>query len=84
MLDSAFAALEKSAAQETDDQILASVVTSAFAFFKQDKTQQPRAVALIASALTKGGEYTIYAASTCSDFIRTTFRYRFLTYCFLT
>lgn len=68
MIDSAFDALEKSAAQETDDQILASVVTSAFAFFKQDKTQQSRAVTLIARALTKGGEYTIYAASTLFGF----------------
>jgi len=68
MLDSAFAALEKSAAQETDDQVLASVVTSAFSFFEEDKTQQSRAVTLIASALTKGGEYTIYAASTLFGF----------------
>ena len=68
MLDSAFAALEKSAAQETDAQILASIVTSAFAFFEQDKTEQSRAVSLIASALTKGGEYTIYAASTLFGF----------------
>ena len=66
--DSAFAALEKSAAQETDDQILASVVTSAFALFEQDKTQQSRAVTLIASALEKGGEYTMYAASTLFGF----------------
>lgn len=84
MLDSAFAALEKSTAQETDDQILASVVTSAFAFFKQDKTQQPRAVALIASALTKGANTQFMLRRLYSDFIQTTFRYRFLTCCFLT
>jgi hypothetical protein len=61
--DSAFAALEESAARESDDQILASVVQSAFALFEQDKAQESRTVALIASALTKGGEYTLHAAS---------------------
>jgi len=66
--ESVFAALEKSVAQETDDQILASVVTSAFACFEQDKAQQSRAVTVIASALAKGGEYTIYAASTLFGF----------------
>jgi len=61
--DSAFTALEEFAARESDDQILASVVNSAFALFAQDKAQEPRAVVLIASALPKGGEYTLHAAS---------------------
>jgi hypothetical protein len=66
--DSAFSALEESAAQATDDQILASVVKSAFAFFKKDKAQESRAIALIASALVKGGENTLYAASALFGF----------------
>ena len=61
--DSALAALEHSAAMETDDQVLANVVRSVFALFKLDKTRELRAVALIASALSKGDDYTCHAAS---------------------
>jgi hypothetical protein len=66
--NSAFAALEESAARETDDEILASVVKSAFALFEQDKSQESRAVALIASALPKGGEYTLHGAAVLFGF----------------
>ena len=68
MPDSAFVALEESAARETDDEILASVVKSAFAFFEHDKAQESRATALIARALAKGSEYTLYAASALFGF----------------
>ena len=61
--DSALAALERSATAETDDQILAGIVKSAFALLRQHKAQEPRVVALIATALSKGDEYTLYAAS---------------------
>lgn len=61
--DSALAALERSATAETDDQILAGVVKSAFALLQQYKAQEPRVVALIATALSKGDEYTLHAAS---------------------
>ena len=61
--DSAFDALEQSAARETDDQILANIVTSAFALLQQDATKESRAVALIGRVLPKGDEQTIYAAS---------------------
>lgn len=66
--DYAFATLEDSVAKETDDQILGSIVKSAFALFKQDKSQEPRIITLIASALQKGGEHTLYAASALFGF----------------
>ncbi len=61
--DAAFAALETSAATETDDQILGGIVKSAFALWQRDKVQEGRIVALIASAVAKGDEYTLHAAS---------------------
>ena len=61
--DSAFAALERSVAVETDGHILASIVKSAFALLQRDKTQEPRAVALIVAALSKGDEYALHAVS---------------------
>jgi hypothetical protein len=61
--DSALAVMERSAMAETDDQILAGIVKSAFALFQQSKAQDPRVVALIVTALSKGGEYTLHAAS---------------------
>jgi hypothetical protein len=61
--DCAFAALERSAASETNDQLLANVVRSSFGLLQRDKTRQDRIVTLIASAVAKGSEYTRYAAS---------------------
>jgi hypothetical protein len=61
--DAALAALERSATAETDDQILAGIVKSAFALLQKYKAQEPRVVALIATALSKGDEYTLHAAS---------------------
>ena len=53
--EEALAGLEKSAT-EVDDQILASVIKSAFAFYQQDKTTEARVIALIDNALSKGDE----------------------------
>lgn len=61
--ESAFAALEQSVATNSDDQILAGVVKSTFALWQRDKTHEVRTVALIDSALSKGGEYAFHAAS---------------------
>ena len=61
--DSAFAALERAANIETDDRILAGVVKSAFALWQRDKASEDSAVTLITSALSKGDEYTLHAAS---------------------
>lgn len=61
--DSALAALERSATVETDDQILAGIVKSAFALLQQHKAQESRVIELIATALSKGGDYALHAAS---------------------
>jgi hypothetical protein len=61
--DSAFAALERSVAAESDDRILGNIVSSSFGLLQRDKSREDRAVALIANALAKGGEYTLHAAS---------------------
>ena len=83
--DSAFIALEESAAQETDDQILAGVVKSAFAFFKQDKAQKSRGPLLLLPARWRRGVKThSMPRRLCSDFTQTTFLSRFSTCCFLT
>jgi hypothetical protein len=61
--DAALAALERSATAETDDRILAGIVKSAFALLQQHQAQEPRVVVLIATALSKGDEYALHAAS---------------------
>ncbi len=61
--DSAFEALERSTATETDDQIFGGIVKSAFALLQRDKTQEGRAASLIAIALTKGDDCALHAAS---------------------
>jgi hypothetical protein len=61
--DLALAALERSATAETDDQILAGIVKSAFELMQQHKAQEPRVFALITTALSKGEECALYAAS---------------------
>ena len=63
MSNSAIAALERTAMVETDDQILARLVKSAFMLLQQDKSQEQRIVTLFATALSKGGEFTLHAAS---------------------
>uniref|UniRef100_Q3ASR3 Uncharacterized protein n=1 Tax=Chlorobium chlorochromatii (strain CaD3) TaxID=340177 RepID=Q3ASR3_CHLCH len=59
----ALSALEYAAVQETDDQILSSVIKSAFPLLQRDKSQEPRAIAIIISALRKGDDYVLHAAS---------------------
>ena len=58
----ALAGLERSVT-EVDDQILAGVVKSAFAFYQQDKTTEARVTALIDKALSKGDECALYAGA---------------------
>lgn len=63
MSDSAIAALERTAMVEADDQILARLVKSAFMLLQQEKAQEQRIVTLFATAVAKGGEFTLHAAS---------------------
>lgn len=56
--DSAFAALERAVNAESDDEILAAVVKSTFDLWMRDKSDDDRAATLIASTLSKGGDYT--------------------------
>lgn len=60
----AIEALEQPALTETDDEVLAGLVNSAFALLQQDKALESRVIALVTSVLPKGGKYTSYAAST--------------------
>ncbi|HEX3556797.1 MAG TPA: hypothetical protein VIA62_26540 [Thermoanaerobaculia bacterium] len=48
---------------EEDDQVLASSIKSAFALSRHDATNQSRWIAVVAGALTKGGEIALHAAS---------------------
>lgn len=63
MTDSAIDTLEHSILTETDDQTIACIVTSAFALLQQQAILEPRVVALITKALSKGDKYTIHAAA---------------------
>lgn len=65
--EEALAGLEKSVT-ENDDKILASVITSAFKFYQQDKTMEAQVSALIDNALSKGDEYTLHAGSAILGF----------------
>lgn len=65
--EEALAGLEKSAI-ENDDEILASVIKSAFKFYQQDKTTEAQATTLIDNALAKGGEYALHAGSAILGF----------------
>lgn len=61
--DSALTALEHAAAVETDDKILSGIVKSAFALLQRDKSQEVCTIALIISAMVKGDDYALHAAS---------------------
>ncbi|MGH7780843.1 MAG: hypothetical protein ACREQR_13560 [Candidatus Binataceae bacterium] len=61
--DSAFAVLERTAAAETDDHILANILWSSFGLLQRDKSREERTAALMAKVLAKGSEYTLDAAS---------------------
>ncbi len=65
--EEALAGLEKSAI-ENDDEILASVIKSAFKFYQQDKTTEAQVTTLIDNALSKGDEYTLHAGSAILGF----------------
>ena len=69
---------------ETDDQILASVVKSAFALFEQDKTSNPAPSLLLPARWRKGANTHFMLRRLCSDFTQATFRSRFSTCCFPT
>jgi len=59
----AMAALEENVRHEADDQALASAITAAFSLFEQNKAHIERATVLIDSALSKGGDVALHAAS---------------------
>lgn len=63
LLDSTLSVLEHSAEIETDDQILANIVMSAFTLLQREKSQESRIVTLFGLVLYKGGESTLHAAS---------------------
>ena len=60
--EEALAGLERSVTED-DDEILASVIQSAFAFYQQDKTTEARVTALIDNALSKGDDHALYTGS---------------------
>lgn len=65
--EEALEGLEKSVT-ENDDEILASVINSAFKFYQQDKTTEAQVTALIDNALSKGDEYALHAGSAILGF----------------
>lgn len=58
-----FVALECSATDDTDDQILAGIVKSAFSILQQQEAQELRIITLIETVLSKGNEYTLQIAA---------------------
>jgi hypothetical protein len=76
--ESALAVLERCASAETDDQLFAGIITSAFALLQHHKVQERRIVALVETVLPKGDVYTLHAASEIFGFhtseLTTTFR----------
>lgn len=61
--ETAFAALERTIAQEDDDEILGSAVKSLSSLMRQDEASHERVIPLIDRALSKGGDYVRHAAS---------------------
>jgi len=61
--EAALEALQQAAADESDDELLAAVVKSAFYLLQRDKAQELRVALLLESALSKGGDSTLNAAS---------------------
>lgn len=59
----ALVCLEHSVSRETDDQILGNLIKSAFSLYKHDKSLLDCIVKLINTALTKGEDYSLHAAS---------------------
>lgn len=71
LIDSAMSTLENSAEVETDDNLLAGIIKSAFTLFQKDKTGESRVVALFSKALSKGDESTLHAAAETFGFYTT-------------
>jgi tetratricopeptide (TPR) repeat protein len=64
LFDKALACLESSVSKETDDILLGNLVKSAFELYKQhDDTQAGRITSLVNSALMKGKDFALHAAS---------------------
>ncbi|QOZ83471.1 hypothetical protein DXT74_10560 [Chromobacterium sp. Rain0013] len=61
--DSLIVVLNQVLETEMDDGLLGSAVKSTFAIFQHDKMLEEQCVTLIDTALTKGDEYTLHAAS---------------------
>lgn len=61
--EQALAALEENVCHEADDEVLASAIKAAFWLFEQDNAYTERTATLIGSALSKGGEVALHAAS---------------------
>lgn len=59
----ALATLEENVRHEADDQVLASAISASFSLFRQNNAHTERASALIGSALSKGEDYSLHAAS---------------------
>lgn len=66
--DSAYAILEVACQTETDDNIMGSIVKSAFALWQKDTSSRPRAEAIVSAAITKGGEVALHSASAVFGF----------------
>ncbi len=61
--ESVYATLEHAAQTETDDELLACVVRTAFSLFQRDMAQETRVLTMMGVALSRGGDATIHGAS---------------------
>lgn len=63
LLEQAIVGVESSVDKETDDGALAAALRAAQALLQRDGSQEQRITALIDKALSKGGDFTLHAAS---------------------
>lgn len=63
LVEQAIAGLESSVDVETEDGVLAAAIRAAQALLQRDGSQEQRNTALIEKALSKGGDFTLHAAS---------------------
>ncbi|SHN50604.1 hypothetical protein [Desulfitobacterium chlororespirans] len=68
LLQSGLAALEYSVSQEDDDIVLANIIRSSFSLFRQNQEQEKRYYHIISTALSKGGDYALHAATELFSF----------------
>lgn len=61
--EAVYAALERACDSETDDTLLAAIATTAASMIQHDTSVGARLIELIDSAITKGDEQTVHAAS---------------------